>query len=73
MRSAPKTYIYKGGGKMIERINKNGRTYQIEATCLDCWNYKTAVYELVDDGSILFISKAITNNIMHAFNQLTTK
>lgn len=58
---------------MVERINRNGRTYQLESTLLDCYNYKLTVYELVNDGSILFIGKAITNNIMHAFNQLTTK
>lgn len=55
---------------MTKQIIKNSRTFQIEATPIDRWNYEVSIFEIFADGSFTFAGKAISNNIDYAFNEL---
>ena len=55
---------------MTKQIIKNSRTFQIEATPIDCWNYKISIFEIFADGSFAFAGKAISNDIDYALNEL---
>jgi len=46
-------------------ITINNRTFEVNTTPIDCWNYKITVYE----GNS-FIGKAITNDIEYALKEM---
>lgn len=51
---------------MTTQITKNNRTFEIEATPVDCRNYKISVFEIFSDGRFNFIGKAVSNDIGYA-------
>lgn len=51
-------------------IEKNGRTFQVEATAMGSWEYKVDVYELFENGKFAFCGKAISNDVMVAFESI---
>ena len=48
----------------------NNRKFQIESKPYDCFSDLITVYELFNDGTFAFISKAITNDVGHAINNM---
>lgn len=55
---------------MTKQIIKNNRTFQIEATPIDCWSYRISIFEIFANGSFAFVGKAISNDIDCALNEL---